>query len=102
MALYQLKIRCEDRNVIAYLSPEVVQTNYYSLLAKVHQVFSSCFRSMTANDFKVEYADDEKTLVELRNDDNSITKLLKVVCLIVLFVIVRCRENSDTVLFVYL
>ena len=39
VAVYQFKIRCEDRNVIAYLSPEeVVQTNYHLPLAKVRQV----------------------------------------------------------------
>ena len=57
VAVYQLKIKCEDRNVIAYLfftTEEVVQTNFHSLLAKVRQVCPSRFGSLTANDFKVE------------------------------------------------
>ena len=78
VAVYQLKIRCEDCNVIAYLSPEeVIQKNYHLLLAKVCYVCPSRFRSMMANDFKVEYVDDEKTLVELRSEDMSIRELFR-------------------------
>ena len=65
-----MKIKFEDRNVIAYLSAEEINSiDYQTVINKVRQVARTRLRN---TDLKVEYVDDENTLVELHSDGMSL------------------------------
>ncbi|KXJ13646.1 hypothetical protein AC249_AIPGENE27174 [Exaiptasia diaphana] len=90
-AVYQLKIRFEERNTMVFLEPEDIPfMDLFSLIEKSKCTLPSRYQVLGVDQIRLKYLDDEKCFVEL-SDDSSIQQY----CISEMF---RCAvqvENAD-------
>ena len=64
-AVYQLKIRFEERNTMVFLEPEDIPfMDLLSLIEKIKHTLPSRYQVLGVDQIRLKYLDDEKCFVE--------------------------------------